>query len=203
MNMRLSLLLAMVVLMTGCMTVRPYDPIEYGLSITVTVNATRAIHQCDDPSQDNEELWVYIQQMNTDSLNLSEFINDKGNSTNLLPLIKQIRDMVNDTLIRGKFSSAYCVHKLSNIQAGSRILARVLGNTDRFDTCEGGIRARYDGFTKSYQNNDINASEYKELVMDIVKLETIDTSGCSQSTRQKIAEDLVFIKENLPAILGL
>ncbi len=190
---------------SGCVTTtpRPYDSTEYELSVRVIVDTTRAIHRCDNPSASNDDLWLYVRQANNSSLLLEEFLINKYNSDAFIPAVKQIREMINAVSIRGHFSSAYCVNKLTNIQAGSRILARALGRTDKFDMCEGGIKSRYDIFTREYNAKKMSASEYKELVNDVVKLQTVDTAGCDNSTHQKMLEELQLIEKALPAIMVL
>lgn len=193
--------------LAGCSTLeslvpRQYDNVEYKYSVDISVYATRAIHICSDP--DKKALFVsYLQEANLDTMVLTEFATDKSDSAALKSMVEAIQLMVNDILIRGKFSQQYCVHKLSNIQASARIIARSLGQADQFNMCDGTIRERYDLFTKSFLAKEITPSEYKELVSDMIRLEKVDSTGCSFTVRQKHLQDLQLMETILPAIMSL
>ena len=195
----ISVLISTIV---GCnIAPRQYDPVEYSYVINTTINTTRAIHRCND--SDGSEFWSYVELSNTSSLFLDEYSRNKGDSANLVLSISQLRDMVNDVLKRRNFSNQYCVHKLSNIQASSRIISRVLGSADNINYCSGNIKQRFIAFKTSYDKKEINASEFNELVNDILKLEKIDKTVCSEATKQQMLEDLQFIQSVLPTLTGL
>ena len=200
-----KLILLSFLLLTGCISLqsRPYDPVEYYLSTSTTVNITRAIHRCNSDELDKKMFWEYVQAANTDNLKLEEFLVNKNNSTQLLPAVKQIRSLINETLVRGSFTPKYCIYKLSNVQVGSRILSRSLGQSNQFNFCEGGIRERFNAFENSYKKNEISGSEFKELTNDILGLEGLDTSTCDVKIRETILKDIQFVKSVLPMIMGL
>lgn len=182
---------------------RPYDPVEYDYAISITVDATRAIHRCEDTSAEAKDFWSYVQLANTDSFKLQEFVDNRANSDQVVPAVTALRRSVVDVLERGTFSPTYCVLKLTNVQASSRIISRALGHTDRAAVCDGGIGERYAQFSAAYTAGQINVSEYKELVNDVVRLEQIDQSGCSIAIRVQMQKDLQLIEKALPAILSL
>ena len=193
-------------MLAGCLslTPRPYDNVEYGIASSLTVNTTRAIYRCSEVNtSDSKELWKYIQNSNTDSLLLYEYITNKDNSDMLVPAIVNVRDLMNDVLKNSSFSSKYCIHKLSNIQVGSRILSRTLGQSDNFNVCQGDVSERFKLFKDSYDKKLITVAEYKELVEDLINLKKINTAGCDQATRTKMLEDLQMLEKILPTILGL
>lgn len=199
---RLTILFCLV--LSGCfsLTPRSYDPVEYNHVVTLTVNATRSVHRCNDQTDNRKEFWGYMQQVNTESFVLDEFINNKSNSDQVAPAIDQVRNMVSAILIRQKFSNAYCTLKLTNIQAGSRIISRVLGQTEMFGACDGGIKKRYDIVADSYKSKAITEEEYKELANDVVNLGKIDAISCSVFRRKQLLDD-VQVVEKLAAALPL
>jgi hypothetical protein len=203
-------LMILVILMTGCSTVTamllktyPFDPVEYSLAVDLTVNTTRAIHRCENTTASNTDLWKFIQNVNTADLELQEYSSNKDNSEQLMVQINQIAGMISNILSRSTFTPQYCIHKLGNIQAASRILDRTLGRNEKFNPCQGGIIARSNAFTASYKANKITVNEYKELVMDLAKLKEIDTTGCSTANRNKMQDELNIVNEAIPVIMGL
>lgn len=212
--MRIIFLCLVLALLQGCSTIksllsdpREFDPVEYGIAIDTTVNTTRAIHLCDDPSLQNVEFWGHVVDMNRNSLRLDEYLANKKESAALKTTVDHVRLMVNDVLIRGRFSEGYCRLKLSNIQASLRIVSRTLGATDQFNMCEGGIRQRYMLFDEAYKSTDpvkkITAQEYKDLFVDLERLSEVDTSGCDMTTRRAQQEDIQLIEKVLPEVMSL
>ena len=186
-------------LITGCMlTPRPYDNIEYSYVINTSVQSTRAIHRCNDV--DKTDFWKYYQELNTSSFTLDEFINNKGNSEYINESVDNLRDMVNDFSQKGKFTNQYCIHKLSNIQASSRIVSRVLGGSDKYNFCDKSIKDRFLVFKDSYDKKLITKEEFKELIEDLTRLEKIDTNTCDIYVRERLIEDFNMIKDYLPGI---
>jgi hypothetical protein len=181
-------------------TIRQYDPVEYYLAVSTTVNATRAIHRANDTSPLNTEFWGYVQDMNTASFVLDEYVKNKDDSFKIFPVVDAMRSSVNELLARGTFSSAYAVDKLTDIQVESRILSRTLGSTDRYSMCDGGIKIRANRFTDDYNAKKITPDEYKDLMADLIKLETVDTTSCDFVTRTKFLNDIEFVKSILGAI---
>ena len=203
--MRITILLLSAMLLAGCSLLsdpRPYDNVEYLLITKVTVESTRAIHMCSDPTHKNTVLWEHVDEVNANSLVLDEFLANKNDSLSQKQTVTNIRLMVNNLLVRGNFSKAYCVEKLTNIQASSRIVARSMGQSDHA-ACDGGIQDRYTIFAKSFAEKEISASEFKELVNDVDRLTNVDTKGCDADTLRKHQEDVQLMEKVVPMIMSL
>ena len=193
--MKILTLLASAILLSGCamFQARSYDPVEYNYAVTITTNATHATHRCismADPDYDK-----YLQLINHDSLTLVEYVSDKADTTQVVPAAEQIRDMTSTLLGHKLYSVAYCQHKLSNIQASARTFARAVSGNSEYDMCQSDVQSRYDFFKKSYDSTLISREEYAELVGDLLKLQTVDTSGCTLEERAKMQKALELIKD--------
>ena len=90
--------------------------------------------------------------------------------------------------------------KLTNIQAESRILERILGNTDRYNMCDGGILSRYNRFKADYDDGKLSEIEFKDLTNDLIKLGKIDKSGCTNAVRVQMINDIETIKTIVSAL---
>lgn len=195
--MRSLLLVALALVLSACAstTARKYDPVEYERAVMISVNATHAVHRCDRPT--GTEYLHYLQALNSDSFILEEYVANKGDTAGTLDAAKQIRLLVQEFLSKDgttKYSTGYCKHKLSNIQASARIYARATALSDRFDLCEGDVKARYDLFEKSYKAQAISKAEFTELVDDLIQLTNIDSSGCSLAHRKQLEDAIALIK---------
>lgn len=201
-----KLLCGLIIMLSGCSLTsapRPYDPVEYYLSTSLTVNATRALHRCNDVNVNDKEFWKYFQLANTNSFELSEFISNKKDSERISIAIENTRSLVTDVLKRGNFSPSYCIHKVSNIQASSRIVSRALGKAERFNLCDNNIKTRFNLFAASYNEKKLTKEEYKELVEDLVKLAKIDSSSCDESVKSTMREDLQLLEKALSILLAI
>lgn len=183
----------MVLVAAGCSTQvsRPYDAVEYKLVTDMSVSATHAIHRCDKVTGDEWQAWA--QKLNHDSTTLVEFVYNKADREQVLPAARQIRVQVSEMLGKPSLSATYCRHKLSNIQAGSRILARALANAD-LDLCQGDVVKRYDLFAKSFKQGYVTKSEFEDLVSDLTRLAQIDQSGCTLKHRAELEQALELLK---------
>jgi len=190
------ILLAMM--LTGCsITPRVFDNVEYDYAVRMTIDSTRAIHRCDSPDR-----WQYIQALNTDSLILQEYVVRKDESDMVRRMALEVRKMTLEVLDRPLPSQQFCVLKLTNIQASSRILSKVLGNAQA-SMCDGGLVSRLDQFTKAYKQGQIAEDEYKELVSDMESLRLINKLGCSATELEQMHEDLELLEKVLPSVLSL
>jgi len=190
---KVSLIVAALLLSACSMfQARPYDNVEYNYAVLITANATHAAHRCGDTSVPDYQ--TYLQAMNHDSLTLDEFVSDKADSKQALPAVEQIRDMTSTFLSHPTYSVAYCQHKLSNIQASARTFARAIGGNKTYDMCQSDVQQRYNLFSISYKDGKISKAEFDELTGDLLKLQTIDTSGCTLEERAKMAEALKVIQ---------
>ena len=80
-------------------------------------------------------------------------------------------------------------------------VARALGGAEDFNACEGNVETRYALFEKSYKDQKITRSEFSDLVGDLLRLETVDTSGCTLATRVKLQQALSAI-QTAASLLG-
>jgi hypothetical protein len=193
------------ILICGCSYLngpKQFDNVEYELINKVTVSTTRAIHLCNDVDK-QINYSTYVQQANLDTMLFVEYESNRSDSLALKQMAFNLQAMVNDVLIRGKYTPIYCIHKLSNIQASARIIERTLGETDQHSMCSASIKTRYDMFLKSYGDNDITKSEFQELSKDMVRLKEIDTTGCTLTDKQKQLEDIEFVEKSLSLITSL
>lgn len=193
--MKLLLLSTFAILFSGCamFQARLFDPVEYNYAVTIITNATHATHRCVsmvDPDYDK-----YLQLINHDSLTLVEYESDKTDTSQVVPAAQQIRDMTSTMLDHRSYSVAYCQHKLSNIQASARTFARAVSGNNEYDMCQSDVQTRFEFFKKSYDSSLISEEEYKELVGDLLKLQTVDTSGCTLEERTKMQKALEVIKD--------
>jgi hypothetical protein len=178
---------------------RTYDPVEYNYAIQLTVNATHAVHRCN--AMETTEFDNYVQKLNSDSFTLVEYVSNKSNAGQILPEAKQLRMLVEEFTSKDAKSEMYCKHKLSNIQAGSRIFARVdNNNTGGFNYCQDDLKNRYVLFEQSFNKQLISQTEFKELSDDLLKLKTVDTRGCVIQIRNKMQEDIKYIEKALSII---
>lgn len=193
--MKTMLFLISIGLLSGCaiFQARTYDPVEYNYAVMITTNATHATHRCismADPDYDK-----YLQLLNHDSLTLVEYVSDKADAAQVVPASQQIRDMTSTMLGHKIYSVAYCQHKLSNIQASARTFARAVSGNRDYDMCQSDVQNRFDFFKKSYDSTLISKEEYEELIGDLLKLQTVDTSGCTLEERSKMQKALNVVKD--------
>ena len=191
--MRKLFILSIALLSFGCSTFqsRPFDPNEYSLAVSVAANATHAVHRCDSRDGDFKR---YISEMNRDTFLLGEYVANKDDRESIAGAVGHVRAMTLAYALAGAHSSAYCRHKLSNVQAASRMLARSIGDMTEHDPCEGDVEKRYFMFEKSMSDGTITSEEFKDLVDDLVGMKKIDASSCSLANRQKMEDGIRFIE---------
>jgi len=180
---------------------RTYDPVEYDYLVRMASNSTHAVHRCDDTK--GAEFQKYAQLLNADSMQFVEFVSNKDGSELLQPQAQQIRTMVNQFLRHADGSLKYCVHKVSNIQASTRMLGRSLGGYDQKNACFGDVKSRYTLFEDSFNASAITKSEFTELSNDLLKLQDIDASGCTVKSKQDLLQTLNFIRQAVSVISAL
>jgi len=200
--MKLLTTLTLTILLSACSAfqARTYDPVEYNYAVMITSNTTHATHRCNDMSNPEYNMW--LQEINHDTLTLVEFVSDKSDTDQAVPSVIQIRDMTSTFLNRTNYSITYCQHKLSNIQSSARTFARAISGNEKYNMCQSDVQSRYDLFAKSYNANLIRKDEFDELVGDLLKLKTIDTSGCTLEERAKMQHALEVI-QSASKLLGV
>lgn len=190
-----KILLASLMLLSGCsmFQARSYDPVEYNYAVVITINATHATHRCQNMLDPDYDLW--LQEINHESLTLVEYVSDKDDTEQVMPAAQQIRDMISIMLGHKKYSITYCQHKLSNIQSSARTFARATGGNSKYDMCQSDVQSRYGLFKDSFDHKLISKDEFAELSGDLLKLKTINTSGCTLEERAKMAEAIDVIQK--------
>jgi len=203
--MKTKITLAVALALTGCAnltglspTTRDYDSNEYNYAIMVVTDATAAVRLCGNRNTGYES---YIRKLDIDSATLVEFVANKADTTQALPAALQIRDLVEEVIDTPGFSKRYCQHKLSNVQASGRMFARGVGSTDRFNVCNGNVSDRFDLFQESYNNNSITKAEFMYLSNDLLKLQDIDTAGCTLEQRKELERAIEVIQSVVKFLL--
>ena len=164
---------------------KDFDAVQYEQVVSITVDATRAIHQC---GQDPVLFKRFLDDLNTDSLKFDEYVRHKAKQEDVSSASAHIRKLVVEFDGREMYSKQYCIHKLSEVQAASRTVSRALGGAKKIDICSADLTPRYLSYQQSYTLGLITASEFKELVADIADLKEIDRSGCSLESAAKMDE---------------
>ena len=95
-------------------------------------------------------------------------------------------------------SEAYCVHKLSEVQATSRALAKTLSGM-HLDLCSSDALERLSFYKDSYASNRINKSEYEELVRDLQRLVRADTAYCTEEQNELMKKTVTAISSVVSA----
>lgn len=185
--MKKLLTIAAILSLSACstFTARQYDAVEYNYAVRIAVNATHAAHLCKEEGPDYQ---LYLHEMNSDSAILQEYVSNKADTAQALPAVIQIRGIVMSFLAEPKRTVAYCKHKINNIQASARIYARAVGASSKYDPCAGNPEDRLVDFKKSYDAKAITKEEFADLVDDLKKLTTVDTSSCTLDERAKMAK---------------
>jgi len=202
MKNKLMLLSVLLLTLAGCatteLTARLYDANEYNYAVNIAVNATHAVARCETR---NAEYDVYLQKINSDSFTLLEYVSNKTDTKQALPAATQIREISLDFLNNKMYNNRYCQHKLSNIQGAARMFARGVGYTDRFNICKGNVLERFTAFELSYTQNMISREEFANLSQDLLKMQKIDTAGCTLEDRVKLEQAINIIQTAVKFLL--
>ena len=183
------------IILTGCAT-RPFDPVEYNFAISAAVLSTRAIHQCGEKSDRFHE---YVKELNTQTMYLYEYEKHHDENKNVLIGVTNLRELVLDFVqVESVSSEAYCVHKLSEVQATSRALAKTLSGM-HLDLCSSDALERLSFYKDSYASNRINKSEYEELVRDLQRLVRTDNAYCTEEQNELMKRTVTAISSLVSA----
>jgi hypothetical protein len=183
---------------TGFMP-RPYDPVEYNNLISLTVVSTQAIHNC--PIR-GDDFVASMNKLKAASEHLDEFISNKRDIGNVEVSVKHLNFMIMTIINNPNYSNQYCTHKLSNIQASSRILSRAIGDDKDLNLCQGNVQTRYALFEDSYLKKRITKPEFKDLTSDLRRLKEIDASACKMELMIQMQEAIQAIESSM-AVLGV
>lgn len=189
------LIIAFALFLTGCSAfkARTYDPVEYSVAASIAADATHVVHRCD--KQDSTDFAFFAQSLNRNSFYLVEYLQNKPDSLLVVRQAQELRTMTQQFFVT--HTVRYCIHKMSNIQAASRMLARSLALDDKFDPCNSSVQTRYELFKASYSDGQISKSEFVELSNDLLRLSRIDASHCSLQNRKDMQDALDVIKAAL------
>lgn len=195
-----KIIFAFSVLLAGCASqlTRNYDSTEFNYVVLIAADATHAVSRC---GRRGDEYDAYLQKLNSNTFTLMEYVSNKSDTKQVLPEATMIREITQDFLANTDYSNRYCQHKLSNIQAGARMMARGLSGSDRFDLCKGGIRERFTFFELSYVQNQITRAEFANLSGDLIKMETIDASSCTLEERAALEKTINIIRTAVSFLL--
>jgi len=195
-------IIAILLGLSGCtmFSSRQYDPVEYSYAVSIAADATHAVSRCDKRGPEYD---AYLQKINSTTFLLDEFVANKSDSEQALPAALQIREVTKGLLANKSYSTRYCQHKLSNVQASARMFARGVGNTDRFNVCLGKVEERFASFEDSFKNNKITNLEFVDLGGDLMRLKTIDTSSCTLQQRVEFEKAIATVKTALSLIPSL
>ena len=192
-----KLLVILAFVLSGCSlwTQRAYDPVEYSMAVGIAADATRAIHNCDSDAR-----LPYTQRLSNTSFVLVEYLQNKRDSAAQSEAALLLRRMVQDFNAEANTSIRYCVHKLSSIQAASRMLARGIALSDQFDPCAGDPKQRLKVFTTSYEEGALTDTEFKNLASDVLRLQNINTVSCSLESRRQLQEAVELATKIISAL---
>ena len=165
------------------------DTMEYEHVIQVVVSATQHVQQCRlQPKQDIAELKASVD-------GLIEYQSHIAKAQSNLSVSQDLKEMVMQFKQKDRYSVRYCQHKLSEIQAMSRTLARAMGGLNKFNICDSDVSVRYDLYKESYDKGQLSSLEFQELTDDILKLTEADKSNCSLENRVKLEQALKAIQQ--------
>lgn len=185
--MKLVFLLS-VLCLCGCswLTPRTFDATEYNYAVQTTVMATRAVHLCGNAER-KQEFSDFVQTLNQDTLFMSEYETHKDSNKNVIVGVNQVRQLVASLVVHPEYSTKFCYHKLSEVQASARTIARTLGGLEEFDICKSNVWERYSLYEASYKNKQITKSEFGELVDDLIQIQKADHSSCTLQQKNDLA----------------
>jgi hypothetical protein len=193
-------LLTVVFLLGGCTTLkdRPFDATEYDRAIRITVDVTRAIHQCVTPENPLFDISLY--SLNTETMILSEYELNKPNSANQVEGVLRLRKLTQQFYLHTHpYSTEFCKQALSEIQSASRTLARVLSDSEKtYDMCDSDVMARFNKFQAAYSEGLINKLELEELAKGLLELKKLDVAGCSVKTAEELKAAIKLITQTYP-----
>ena len=165
------------------------------MAVNIAADSTRAIHYCDSDAR-----LPYTQRLSNTSFVLVEYLQNKRDSKDVLQSSIDLRRMVQEFNKEQNTSIRYCVHKLSNIQAASRMLARGIALAAQFDPCAGDPKQRLKVFTTSYEEGALTDIEFKNLAGDVLRLQNINTVSCSLENRRQLQEAVELATKIISAL---
>lgn len=200
--MKNILVILTALILTACSTnmikSRSFDPVEFNYATLIAADATHAVHRC---AKQDAEFSAYLQKLNSETFYMAEYVSNKSDTDQVLPAALVVREITFNFLTSNNKNVKFCQHKLSNVQASARMLARGLSNADRFDACSGDVQGRFDLFEKSYAEKLISKDEFVNLSNDLLKLKTVNTAGCTLENRAKLETALDLIQKTVSFLM--
>lgn len=198
-----KLFVVFAVLLSGCSvfgTPRPFDAVEYDYAIQASVAATRAVHQCIDPS---DSYIGFVKDLTKATMHLNEYEKFRPSGAELASGASELRQLVIDFTSKKKLTYRYCQHKLSEVQSAARVMAMAFGGQAKMSMCFSDVGIRYGVYLDSLNDNSITRAEFDELVADLQRLASIDQSGCTVEARLKLKQTLEAISKVASFALSL
>ena len=163
---------------------KDFDPVEYEHVIAVAVNSMRAADLCEDMS--NPAYRTLIQTLTASALKLEEYVLHKADKEETEKAAKYVHQLVVEYASNPSPSARYCTHKLTEVRAGARTLARVLGGRYKTSICDYTLFQLVDAYKESYTSGQITKHELVELTADLQKVKDIYKTGCSIENAVKL-----------------
>ena len=199
-----KVLLFACVLLSGCSVIdslknpRQFDNVEYGSAIQVAQYSTRAIHQC--KTMDSPLFTEFVNKLNTKSMFLQEYIDNKDDEEDIAQEAKEVRKLVLEFDSHQPLTQAYCTAKLTNVQNGTRTLARSISHQDLYSPCGASLTELFDPIKELKDKKEITNAEFVELSNDIIRLKRINQGACKSSDRDDLEKAIELIKDVLPFV---
>ncbi len=190
-------LLALAVAGVAGLSLKPpvIDHVQYSHIVQVSAAATQAVKQC---RTENVDLRPLVFQTQT----LVEY--ETHLNTNTEPgIAKDLQQLVKQFEHRTTYSVKYCQHKLSEIQAASRTMARAVSGVSKYNFCDSNVEERFYWYQESYALDLISKSEFKELAEDVRHLAGTDRKACSTDQAIKLDQSIQVITDVIGMMEGL
>lgn len=147
-------------------------------------------------SNDSRDMFkTYIKDLNDVTYHLQEYEKFTSNNSKTFSSAVHLRHLVLEFNAIEKFSESYCIHKLSEIQNASSVVAKAFGRNKTQDICIYDVGVIYTQFKNSYLSGRISQLEFTNLLSGLSHLEQLDNNWCNNSRRYNIE---YLIKSNPP-----
>ncbi len=201
-TLRLFMVALAVLALQACsalsyLTPRQFDPVEYGQSISVVMDATRLAHNCSQ-RKDNPLYTRFVNDLNTDSMYLEEYVAHKKDNGDATSGAAQIRLMVLEFDKHETMSTRYCLEKASDIQNAARTMSRTLGREGKYDYCKQDLAAAFNRLQDFHTKKEVSDDEFAELGSDMVRLGRVNVAACGLLDRERIETAISIIQKILP-----
>ena len=188
--------IVIAILIAGCAT-RPFDPVEYNYAVSTSILATRSVHQCVEKTPTYQE---YIKELNTQTMYLFEYEKNHSENSQILTGVTTLRQLTLEFMKNQETGSVtYCAHKLSEIQASARTLAKTL-SSNNIELCQSDATERLELYKSSKASGKINDAEYAELVNDLPRLVKSDNAYCTAEQKDLLIKTMSILSSAIGAL---